>query len=175
MKINFKNKNKPFKIIQKKYFDKRGYFQEIYLNKIINLDIKFTAIAKSKKNVIRGLHFQLKNKQTKLIHVIDGTILDIVINLRKKSRYFGKVYKFILREGDMLFVPNFYSHGYECISNKCTILYHLEKYRDKKNELGIKFDDVKIKNKWKTKKPILSKRDKLLMSFKEFQKNFKTL
>ena len=45
MKINFKNKNKPFKIIQKKYFDKRGYFQEIYLNKIINLDIKFTAIA----------------------------------------------------------------------------------------------------------------------------------
>ena len=60
MKINFKNKNKPFKIIQKKYFDKRGYFQEIYLNKIINLDIKFTAIAKSKKKCNKRLAFSIK-------------------------------------------------------------------------------------------------------------------
>ena len=174
-KINLSLANRPIKITPKKYFDKRGYFQEVYLNKKFGLNLNFTAIAKSKKNVIRGVHFQLKNKQTKLIHVIDGTILDVVVNLKKKSRYFGKVYKFILKEGDMLFVPNFYGHGYECISNKCTILYHLEKYRDKKNELGIRFDDIKIKKKWKTKKPILSKRDKLLMNFKEFKKNFKTL
>ena len=63
MKINLKKINIPVKIHKKKYFDKRGYFQEIYLKKQMNLNIKFTAIAKSKKNVIRGLHFQLKNQQ----------------------------------------------------------------------------------------------------------------
>ena len=79
-----------------------------------------------------------------IIHVTRGKILDVVINLRKKSNNFGKVYKFILNEGDMLFVPNFYGHGYECLSKHCTILYHLEQYRDKKKESGIRFDDNKI-------------------------------
>ena len=132
-------------------------------------------MAKSKKNVIRGLHFQIKNKQTKLIHVTSGKILDVVINLRKKSNNFGKVYKFILNEGDMLYVPNFYGHGYECLSKHCTVLYHLEQYRDKKNESGIRFDDIKIIKKWFTKKPILSKRDQSLMNFDEFKKKIKTL
>ena len=67
----------------KKYFDHRGYFQEIFLKKLFNLDIKFTAIAKSKKKVIRGLHFQLKDKQTKLIFVAKGKILYVVVNLKK--------------------------------------------------------------------------------------------
>ena len=175
MKINFKNKNKPFKIIQKKYFDKRGYFQEIYLNKIINLDIKFTAIAKSKKNVIRGLHFQLKNQQSKLIYVVQGKILDVVMNLKSNSENFGKVSKFLLNEGDILFVPKHYAHGYECLSNNCTILYHLEKYRDTKYESGISYSDKRVINKWFTKKPILSKRDKFLQDFIDFKKRYKSL
>ena len=175
MNINLKNLSNPVKINQKKFFDSRGYFQEIFLNKKFNLNIKFTAIAKSKKNVIRGLHFQIKNQQTKLLHVTEGKIIDVVINLKKNSKNFGKVSKFFLYEGDMLFIPKHYGHGYECLSNKCTVLYHLEKYRDKKNELGIRFDDDKIKKNWHTKKPILSKRDKLLMNFKEFKKNIKTL
>ena len=65
-RINLKKINKPKKIKMKKFFDTRGFFQEIFLKKSFNLDIKFTALAKSKKNVIRGLHFQLRNKQTKL-------------------------------------------------------------------------------------------------------------
>ena len=60
MKINLKNQKVPLKIKQPKYLDNRGYFQEIFLNKKFNLKIKFTAVAKSKKNVIRGLHFQKK-------------------------------------------------------------------------------------------------------------------
>ena len=68
-KLNLKSFVNPKKINMKKFFDKRGFFQEIFLKKNFNLDIKFTAIAKSKKNVIRGLHFQLKNKQSKLIYV----------------------------------------------------------------------------------------------------------
>ena len=64
MKINLKKINRPIKINQKSFFDQRG-FQEIFLKKYFNLDIKFTALAKLKKNVIRGLHFQIKiNKQS---------------------------------------------------------------------------------------------------------------
>ena len=58
--INLKNLKSPLKINQKIYFDKRGSFQEVYLKKNFNLNLKFTAIANSKKNVIRGLHFQYK-------------------------------------------------------------------------------------------------------------------
>ena len=116
----------------KKYFDKRGFFQEIFLEKNFNLKLKFTAIAKSKKNVIRGLHFQLKDKQTKFIYVIDGKILDTVVNLKKNSMSFGKVSKFILSEGEALFIPSHFAHGYECLSTKCSVLYHLEKYRNAK-------------------------------------------
>ena len=141
------------------------------MKKKFNLNIKFTAVAKSKKNVIRGLHFQIKDKQTKLIYVIDGKILDVVINLKKNSPDFGKVKKFILKEGEALFIPSHYAHGYECLSNKCSVLYHLEKYRNAKWESGIKYNDNKLKIKWKTKKPILSKRDKNHNSFDEFKKN----
>ena len=175
MKLNLKKHLTPKKIYQKQYFDKRGYFQEIFLKKNFNLNIKFTAIAKSKKNVIRGLHFQKKNQQSKFLYCIEGKILDVVINLKKKSKNFGKVSKFILNEGDILYIPKHYAHGYECLTKKCKILYHLEKYRDSKNESGIKFDDKKIKSKWITRKPILSKRDTSLMYFKEFEKKIKTL
>ena len=175
MKINLKNQKVPLKIKQPKYLDNRGYFQEIFLNKKFNLKIKFTALAKSKKNVIRGLHFQKKNQQTKLIHVTEGKILDIVINLKKNSKYFGKVSRFILNEGDILFVPKFYAHGYECLTKKCIIFYHLEKYRDSVNESGISFKDKKIFNTWKTRKPILSKRDKTLITFEDFKKKHKSL
>ena len=175
MKLNLKKHLTPVKIYQKKYFDKRGYFQEIFLKKYFNLNIKFTAIAKSKKNVIRGLHFQKKNQQYKFLYCIEGKILDVVINLKKKSKNFGKVSKFILNEGDILYIPKHYAHGYECLTKKCKILYHLGKYRDANNESGIKFDDKKIKSKWITKKPILSQRDTSLMYFKEFEKKIKTL
>jgi len=165
----------PIKFKKKKFMDNRGYFQEIYLNKETNLKIKFTAIAHSKKNVIRGLHFQTRNKQSKFIYVAKGKILDVVVNLKKKSNKFGKVYKFILMEGDILFIPQYYAHGYECLSKNCTVLYHLEKYRDAKSESGIPFDDKKLNIKWITKKPILSKRDKLHPTFAEFIKKNKGL
>ena len=165
---------KPFVIKQEKFFDKRGFFQEIVLKKKIKIPILFTAVVESKKNVIRGLHFQKKNKQTKIIHVIDGKILDVVVNL-KKSKNYGKVYKFVLNKGDILFVPNFFAHGYECLSKKCIVLYHLDNYRDAKNEDGIKFNDKKLKIKWFTKKPLISNRDKKSNSFEYFEKKIKTL
>ena len=175
IKINLKNSNRPIKIKKKKFLDSRGYFLEIFLKKELNLNVKFTALAKSKKNVIRGMHFQIKNKQTKLIHVIEGKISDVVINLKKSSKNFGKVSKFILNEGDLLFIPKHFAHGYECLSSKCIVLYHLENYRDPKNECGIQYNDKKLKINWNSKKPILSFRDRNNISFDEFKKKYKTI
>ena len=163
--LNLNKISYPIKIKQEIFFDKRGFFQEIFLKKKFNLNVKFTAIAKSKKNVIRGLHFQIRDKQTKFIYVVNGKILDVVVNLRKNSPNFGKISKFILTEGEALFIPSHYAHGYECLSKKCTVLYHLEKYRNAKYESGIKFNDRKLKIKWKTSRPILSERDKSHYTF----------
>ena len=118
------------------------------------------------------MHFQLKNKQTKFLYVVEGKILDVVVNLNRKSKNFGKVYKFTLKAGEIIFVPDNYAHGYECLSSKCTVLYHLERYRDAKNESGIMYNDKSLKIKWKTRKPILSFRDKNHHSFLEFKKKF---
>ena len=166
---------KPYLIKRKKFFDKRGYFQEIYLYRELKVDILFTAKAYSKKNVIRGLHFQTKDKQTKLIHVVKGKILDVVVDLKKSSKNFGKIFKYILNEGDTLIVPNTFAHGYECLSKNCTVFYHLDKYRNIKGENGILYNDKDLKIKWKSKKPIISKRDRLTFSFAEFKKKIKTL
>jgi len=170
-----KNFKKPFLFSSKRFFDNRGFFQELYLKKNFNSNAIFTAIAYSKKNVIRGMHFQLKNKQTKIITVLSGKILDVTINLRKNSKNFGKKYYFLMQEGQSVYIPNFFAHGYECLSQNATILYHLDNYRDAKNEAGLPYNDKGLKIKWKTNKPILSLRDKKHMSLEEFKRRIKTL
>ena len=121
------------------------------------------------------MHFQTRNKQTKVIHVVRGNILDVVVNLDKKSKNFGKVRRYNLKVGDTLIVPNKYAHGYECISKDCIVLYHLDNYRNIKSENGIFYKDKDLNIKWITKKPIVSKRDKLGKSFIEFKNKIKTL
>tara|TARA_S200000501_G_C20593884_1_gene642791 strand:+ start:207 stop:722 length:516 start_codon:yes stop_codon:yes gene_type:complete len=167
--------DKPFIYSSKRYFDKRGFFQELYLKKNFKTSAIFTAIAHSKQKVIRGMHFQLKNKQTKIITVLSGKILDVSINLKKNSKNFGKKYYFLMEEGQSVFIPNFFAHGYECLSKKSTILYHLDNYRDARNESGLPFNDSDLKIKWKTKNPVISLRDKNHMSFVKFKRYIKTL
>ena len=65
----------------------------------------------------------------------------------QNSRNFGKVSHFLLSEGEMLFIPKFYAHGYECLSKNCSVYYHLENYRDAKNESGIQYNDKKLKSR----------------------------
>ena len=71
------------------HYDKRGYLQEIYLKRKEKKIFKFSLITSSKKNVFRGFHFQLRKQQEKLVYIVKGKILDIVIDLRKKSKRFG--------------------------------------------------------------------------------------
>ena len=164
------------KIIRRKCFhDKRGYLQEIYLKKKEKKIFKFSLITNSKKHVFRGFHFQLRNQQIKLVYLIKGNILDYIIDLRKKSKNFGKVYKFKLKEKDILYIPKGFAHGYLSLASENIVLYYMTNYRDPKNESGIIWNDKMLKIKFPTKKIILSNKDKRLPSFKDFIKSKKSL
>ncbi len=149
------------------YPDKRGFFKELYLKKKIKFNCKFTAISSSKKNVIRGLHYQSKKKQSKILSVLKGNAIDICVNINKNSKNFGKVYKFKLKPGLLLLVPKDYAHGIGFYGKENILLYHLSEYRYPKFERGIIYNDKKLKIKWGIKNPILSKRDSLMPTFNE--------
>lgn len=163
---------KPFVIKTTIYPDNRGFFKELYLKKKIKFNCKFTAMSYSKKNVIRGLHYQSKKRQSKLVSIIKGRAIDICVNIDKKSKYFGKVYKFNLKPGLLLHVPKDYAHGIGFLDKENILVYHLSEYRYPEYERGLAYNDKNLKINWKIKKPILSQRDKKHPTIKEiFIKN----
>ena len=174
MKV-IKTKFKDLIIIQKKYFkDSRGYFLELYKNKIIKKNFPFTCISLSKKNVIRGLHLQTKNAQGKYISVLKGRVLDVVVDLRKNSKTFGEHFKIILSEKNSksLFIPEGFAHGFCGLEKENYLLYSCTNYRNKNAEVGIKWNDKDLKIKWPVMKPIVSAKDKRNLTFKEFKRKF---
>ena len=158
---------KPLLIKTEIYKDSRGFFKELFLKKKIKFNCKFTAISSSKKNVIRGLHYQYKKKQSKILSVLKGSALDVCVNIDTKSKNFGKVYKFYLKPGMLLFVPKNYAHGIGFYDKENILLYHLSEYRFAEYEKGISYNDKSLKINWKIKKPILSDKDKKHPTLKE--------
>jgi len=159
------------KIIGMNYYDKRGYFREIFKSSFSkNKKIIFCSISQSKKNVIRGLHLQKKFQQDKLVSVIKGKIFDVVVDLRKRSKTFGKHYSITLSEKNStsLFIPAGFAHGFCSLNNDNLVFYGLTNYRSKKHEVGILWNDKTLKIRWPTTKPIVSKQDKNNITFKKF-------
>ncbi len=166
---------KDLVIIQnKKYKDSRGFFMELLKNKDLKKNFPFVVCSYSKKNVIRGLHIQTKNPQGKYISVLKGKIIDIVIDLRKSSKTFGKTFKIILSDKNCksLFIPPGFAHGFCGLDRDNYIIYNCTKYRHAKSEIGINYKDKELKIKWPTKKPIISKKDKNNLSFIDFKKKY---
>ena len=116
----------------------------------------------SKKNVIRGLHYQKKKNQGKFISVIKGKILDVVVDIRKNSKTFGKHFSIILSEKNCtsVYIPGGFAHGFASLDKVNIVIYSCTKYRDKNSEHGILWNDKSLKIKWPIKKPIISKKDK---------------
>ena len=119
-------------------------------------------MSSSKKNVLRGLHFQSKNSQTKIITVTSGKIMDVAVDLRKRSPTFGKYFSIIMSyDSDFsFFIPENFAHGFLCLSKTCTVNYKCSNYRDPKYERTLLWNDPSVKIKWPLKKPILSTKDK---------------
>jgi len=150
--------------------DNRGYFLETYNArdfKEIGLDLKFVQDNEScsKKGVLRGLHFQYKYPQGKLVRVIKGEVFDVAVDLRKNSKTYGKWYGVILSEENkrQFYVPEGFAHGFLVLSDmavftyKCTDFYHPE------DEGGILWNDPDININWpldRVEEVILSEKDK---------------
>ena len=124
--------------------------------------------------MFRGLHFQKKKQQEKIIIVINGEIKDYCLDLRKNSKTFGKIFKFKLKKNSILYIPKGFAHGYLALSNNTQMIYLLSESRYKKYERTIDIYDKKFNLKIK-KKYIISQKDKKGITFDQFQKKIKSL
>ena len=154
---------KPQKIKGTKYKDNRGFLIEVVPKKI-KKKFTYSIITQSKKNVLRGMHFNKKKSEEKLVYILDGKILDITINLNK-GKNFGEIFYNRLKKNDILLIPRGFAHGYLCLESKNTILYLLNKKYTPKNNSGFFWKNKKFNIKWGIKKPILSKKDKKLREY----------
>ena len=157
---------KGIKIIKGSIFkDRRGKLWTSWKkNKKILLNFKHDKFSISKKNVFRGLHYD--QKTWKLISCVYGKIFFVVINCKKSSKDYLKVYSTILsdKENTQILVPPGYANGHLCLSDNCVFHYKLSykgKYSDVNDQEVLKWNDPRIKINWPTKqKLITSKRDK---------------
>ena len=165
------------KIIKTKvHKDSRGHFVEVFRHSFFKKQkFVFTCSSKSKKNVLRGMHFQKKIEQGKYLSVLKGRILDVVVDIRKKSKTFGKHFKIIIsdKDGKTIYIPPGFAHGFLGLDTENIITYHCTNYRSKVNEMGIKWNDKKLKIKWPKRKLIISKKDQKNLSFEEYLKIIK--
>lgn len=165
-------------ILTKKHADSRGYLRETFKKNLINWNnLIFDYSTTSKKNVLRGFHFQSRFTQAKLINVLKGKILDCVVDLRKSSKTFGKSFSIILSEKNSLslYVPEGFAHAYYTFTDYSIIYYKLSNYYHPEYEDGLLWNDKTLKIKWPNKKPIVSKKDRQLKTFIEFKKIHKYL
>jgi dTDP-4-dehydrorhamnose 3,5-epimerase len=157
-------------VIEPKVFaDKRGYFMEVY-NQYefsahgINISFIQDNQSKSRKGVLRGIHFQRNSPQGKLVRVISGEIFDVAVDLRPKSDTFGDWYGLIL-SGDnkkQLYIPEGFGHGFLVLSDEAEMLYKCTNFYNPKDEGGLRWDDPEIGIKW-----MIEKGDKIILSEKD--------
>ncbi len=169
-----KTKIKGLSIYESKiFYDNRGNVREAFKKDSIKKNLFFSVVSKSKKNVIRGLHLQIKKPQDKFIGVLKGKILDVVVDLRKNSKTFGHHFKIILSEkkARYLFVPKGFAHGFLGLEKENIVLYSCSNYRYSNYERSIRWNDKDLGINWGIKKPIISKRDSTASTLKEYIKN----
>ncbi len=167
-------------IEQKKYGDNRGYFMETYKEedfKKAGLNYNFVQDnqSKSKKGVLRGLHFQKTYPQAKLVRCIEGKVFDVCVDLRKKSPTYGKWEGVILdsEKGNQFMIPRGFAHGFVVLSESATFCYKCDELYHPEDEGGIIYNDKDVGIKWPYEgEVLLSEKDKLHKSLKESKMEF---
>ena len=176
IKTNFKD----LLIIEPRVFkDTRGYFLESYrkekLNQFIAIDFVQDNESCSEKNVLRGLHFQNPPfSQAKLIRVIQGVILDVVVDLRKNSETYGQHFDIELNQTNktQLFIPVGFAHGFVTLTDETIINYKCSEFYNPKSEVSLLWNDQQLNINWPVKNPILSEKDKNGLIFNNFSSPF---
>lgn len=168
-------------LIKPKVFgDNRGYFFESYNKEAYQkagIDFHFVQdnISKSKKNTIRGLHYQIGSKaQGKLCQVISGKVLDVEVDIRFGSPTFGKYFASELTEENhtQLWIPPGFAHGFSVLSDEAIFSYKCTELYCKELERAILYNDKQLNISWKVDTPIVSEKDLQARLFKEINKDF---
>jgi dTDP-4-dehydrorhamnose 3,5-epimerase len=156
------------------FADSRGYFFESFSERTFTeqgITTRFVQDNQSRSSygVIRGLHYQLPpHAQTKLIRVLEGSILDVAVDIRQGSPTFGKVYTLELTAENkkQLLVPKGFAHGFSVLSETAEIMYKCDAFYNKEAEGGILYSDPALQIDWKVPadKAIVSDKDILLPS-----------
>lgn len=163
-------------IIEPKVFgDDRGYFMETYKESDFieaGLDYKFVQDnqSKSRKGVLRGLHYQLHHPQAKLVRVISGEVFDVAVDLRKNSPTYGKWVGVILTAENkkMFMIPRGFAHGFVVLSETAEFVYKCDELYHPEDEGGIMWNDPEVGIVWPYEgEPLLSEKDKKHPSLKE--------
>jgi len=162
--------------------DSRGYFFESYNEKefiAAGIDTRFVQDnqASSSYGVIRGLHYQLNpHAQTKLVRVLSGTILDVVVDIRKGSPAFGKTFTLELSAANkkQLLIPKGFAHGYSVLSETAEVFYKCDAFYNKASEGGISYNDAELAIDWMipAEKAIVSEKDKAYPGISGCSNNF---
>lgn len=164
----------------KVYGDHRGYFMETYKKKDfdeegLTYDFVQDNQSSSKKGVLRGLHFQKKYPQAKLVRVIKGEVFDVAVDLRKNSNTFGQYVGVLLSEENkrQFMIPRGFAHGFLVISDYAEFAYKCDEIYHPEDEGGIIYNDPLINIEWpKIGKIILSEKDLNNPQFKDIDIKF---
>lgn len=183
---NFKfmeTKIKDLYIIEPKIFgDERGYFMESYNKKDFleaGLDMVFVQDneSKSKKGVLRGMHFQTKHTQGKLVRVTKGAVYDVAVDLRKESPTFGQWEGVLLSDENkrQFYIPEGFAHGFLVVSDEAVFNYKCTDYYAPEYDCGILWNDLDVGIEWpleEVEEIILSEKDKKQKVLKELDLPF---
>ena len=160
-------KIKEVKLIKPKiHGDSRGFFLETYQKKLykdagIHYDFVQDNHSRSKKNTLRGLHYQLDKMQGKLVRVSNGCVYDVAVDMRKGSPTFKEHVSFILSDENQfqLFIPPGFAHGFCVISDEADFEYKCTEFYNPNSEVGIMWDDPDLGIDWPIETPIVSDKD----------------
>ena len=170
-----------FEISLKPILDKRGFFMRtfdhsIFESKGLKRDwIQENHSRSEEKGIIRGLHFQSPpHSQGKLIQVLQGKILDVIVDIRKSSKTYGNHIKFELsaETQKQLWIPPGFAHGFLTLEDKTLFSYKCTNYYSKEHEMDLLWNDVDLDIRWGIENPIISEKDKNANSFKNFDSPF---
>jgi len=178
MKLITTNFNGLYLIEGNLFTDVRGTFLKTYNKTIfaeLGLETDYTEryYSTSHKNVIRGMHFQVPpHDHIKLVSVLNGSILDVVIDIRKDSATYGQFFSIQLNDksGQFLYIPKGFAHGFKALEDNTIVEYNQTTEYSKECDNGIKWDSFEFD--WQTPDPIISDRDKSFVTLTHFNSPF---
>lgn len=162
------------------FTDARGYFFESYAQQALAQHGVHTVfvqdnISHSQRGTVRGLHYQAPpHAQAKLVSVLQGEVLDVVVDIRRSSPSYGQSYSIRLSaENKMqLYIPEGFAHGFSVLSDTCLFCYKCSNYYHKASEGGIAYNDPALGIDWQVSDPIVSEKDLLLPNIAQIQSPF---